>query len=315
MILSPHFRNRIAARPALWLSAAYLGITFPLLAADTVRSTAGVVALHAVLLVITLLLAWSGARFPRGEDLEALLPLALMPALYAELPWLIKAVGRPLQDPLVIGWEQRVFAGEPARDLASAHPAALLSNVLHLCYLCYYLLIFVPPALLFLRRRRRELVRTVFALTAVFAACYVVFIAFPVEGPRYLWPPGPAPHDQPVRALTLRILAAGSSRGTAFPSSHVAVAVVQTVYALHYQRWLGYACLALTIGIGTGAVYGGFHYAVDVLAGAAYGLAVAVLVWRVPLAARMGAVRTEAALGAVAGEAAIVPASRMTHES
>jgi membrane-associated phospholipid phosphatase len=72
----------------------------------------------------------------------------------------------------------------------------------------------------------------------------------------------------------LWLLEAGSARGTAFPSSHVAVAVVQSAFALKYQRRVGWVATVATILIGCGAVYGGFHYATDVIAGAALGLAV-----------------------------------------
>ncbi len=304
----PDIRARIRARPALWLAGAYLAITMVVLIVGG-PVTVGARTVHVVLLAFTVWFAWRGtsdsAFGATGEDLY---PLVLMPALYAELPALIVAGGRPLQDTTVVEWEQMIFHGQPSRDLAVAHPNAALSNVLHLAYFCYYLLIFVPPAVLLLRGRRREFRQTVFALAAVFAVGFIAFMAFPVEGPRYLWPPNPAPPNQPVRALVLRILAAGSSRGTAFPSSHVGVAVVQTMYALRFQPAIGYACLVLTIGIGAGAVYGGFHYGVDIIAGAAYGLIVTALVWRVPV----GGVIT---LAAAPQEAEALSEARATNES
>ncbi len=291
----PHISARVRARPALWLAGVYLAVTLlVLVVGGPVTSVAATI--HAVLLALTLWFAWRGTSDSTfGSTAEDLYPLLVMPALYAELPTLIVAGGRPMQDSTVVGWEQSLFRGQPARDLAEAHPSAALSNTLHLAYFCYYFLIFAPPIVLLLRGRRREFRQTVFALVAVFAVGFLAFIAFPVEGPRYLWPPQPAPPDQPVRALVLRILAAGSSRGTAFPSSHVGVAVVQTMYALRFQPAVGYACLALTIGIAAGAVYGGFHYGMDVVAGAAYGLIVTALVWRVPVGDRVPLAASRAA--------------------
>ena len=71
------------------------------------------------------------------------------------------------------------------------------------------------------------------------------------------------------------ILAAGSSRGAAFPSSHMAVTVAQTVMAFRWQPKLGAILALVSLLVGVGAVYGGFHYGVDMIAGALLGLVVA----------------------------------------
>jgi membrane-associated phospholipid phosphatase len=84
-----------------------------------------------------------------------------------------------------------------------------------------------------------------------------------------------------VRRLVLAILERGSSRGAAFPSSHVAVAVTQALLALRHQPRVGRWVAGVAVGLGAGAVYGGFHYGVDVLAGAALGAAI------LPLAPRI----------------------------
>ena len=96
-------------------------------------------------------------------------------------------------------------------------------------------------------------------------------MVFPVQGPRYIAPPAGVP-DGLFRSLTLALLEGGSSRGAAFPSSHVSVAVAQTLLALRFQRRLGWVLVPVTTLLALGAVYGGFHYAVDVLVGAALGV-------------------------------------------
>ena len=112
-----------------------------------------------------------------------------------------------------------------------------------------------------------------------FLGCYLVFIVFPVQGPRYL---AEAPADipsGPFRTLTLIVLDAGSSRGAAFPSSHMAVAVAQTLLTFRFQPKIVARPMALLVtGLGVGAVYGGFHYATDMLAGAVAGVAAALAV-------------------------------------
>ena len=132
--------------------------------------------------------------------------------------------------------------------------------------------IFVPPLLLYVRGERRGYAQTVLALTVAYVACWVIFAVAPVEGPRYLWTPN-AP-DGPARRLAVAILAAGSSRGAAFPSSHMAVSVVQTVLAFRWQPKVGAILALVSVLVGLGAVYGGFHYGVDMIAGAVLGFLV-----------------------------------------
>jgi membrane-associated phospholipid phosphatase len=145
-----------------------------------------------------------------------------------------------------------------------------VSEVLHAGYLAYYPAIFAPPLLLFARGERRGLAQTILALTITYSVCWTVFAFMPVAGPRYLWS-APSVPVGPFRALTLRVLAAGSSRGAAFPSSHMAVMVAQTLMAFRWQRRVALALVLVSILIGVGAVYGGFHYGVDMVAGALLG--------------------------------------------
>jgi membrane-associated phospholipid phosphatase len=108
------------------------------------------------------------------------------------------------------------------------------------------------------------------ALAIVYGICFITYLMFPVDGPRFVVGAAAAP-EGPIRAFVLELLRAGSSRGTAFPSSHVAAALVAALAALSTQRRVGVAVTLLTAGLALGTVYGGFHYAVDALAGVATG--------------------------------------------
>jgi membrane-associated phospholipid phosphatase len=261
-------------RPASLVTLAYLVLTLPLL---IVRSPqpAIVPLLHVAAIG---LVAWSllpATTRPEGtRPLPAdWLPLLLMPFLYAELPYLIGA-SAVLRDPLVQTWEAALFGGQPARALAARWPGATLSELLHLGYLLYYPIVYVPPLMLYFAGRREEFRRTVFAVMLTYVVCFLVFALFPVEGPRYAWGAPPSVPAGPIRSLTLAVLERGSSRGTAFPSSHAAVASAQAILALRYQRGLGVGVAVMSALLMIGAVYGGFHYAVDVLAGAVVGAAI-----------------------------------------
>jgi membrane-associated phospholipid phosphatase len=196
-------------------------------------------------------------------------PVALIPLLYSELAPLNLAVhGGRFFDDVVLGWEQAVFGGQPSRELAAAAPVLWLSELLHGGYLSYYFIIYVPPLLLYVKGRHDAFRRTVFGLMLAFVLHYVFFIYFPVQGPRYLFPePGGRLAEGALYQLTHRILEAGSSQGAAFPSSHVGVSVAQTLLALRFQRRLAPLLAVLTLLLGFGAVYGGFHYAIDASSG------------------------------------------------
>jgi membrane-associated phospholipid phosphatase len=238
-------------------------------------------ALHAV----AILLAWplpvvqhaiSHARPGMRRTVRAVFdwaPLLLMPLLYTELATLNIAVhGGAYFDDLIIALEQVIFSGQPSRDWAAAAPLLWLSEPLHAAYLSYYFIIFVPPLVLFLSGRTEDFRAGTFALMLAFFTHYVFFIYFPVQGPRYLFPPpGGVLADGFFYQLAHRVLEAGSAQGAAFPSSHVGVSVAQTLIVLRFLPRLTPVFALLTLGLALGAIYGGFHYATDAVAGALLG--------------------------------------------
>jgi membrane-associated phospholipid phosphatase len=235
------------------------------------------VAAHAAVVVIGWpLLSLPGRAGGERRTLRAIAdwaPLLLIPLLYKELAILNRAVHDGAYfDTLVIGWEQAIFGGQPSSEWARALPSLWISEPLHAAYLSYYFIIFVPPLILFLSGRRTEFRAGVFALMTAFFAHYLFFIYFPVQGPRYLFPaPGGVLANGYFYQLAHRVLEVGSAQGAAFPSSHVGVSVAQTLVVWRYLPKLAPACAAVTIGLALGAVYGGFHYATDALAGALLG--------------------------------------------
>ena len=269
-----------AGSSSLRIVAAYLVATaFPLIrAAATAGPRAAVICgIHLVVLagVVTVMV-----KRPWRDDIVAWIPLVLWPALYAEIPTVIAGVGTAFHDATVQRWDLALFGTQPSQTLASALPSTALSELVHAGYLSYYALIYAPPALLFASGRRADFTRTVFAVTAVCIACLVLFVVFPVAGPRYLWGAPPDVPNGPARAVAAWLLELGSARGTAFPSSHAAVAAAQSMIALRVQRPVGLVASVATLLLSMGAVYGGFHYAIDVLVGVALGVVTVALVDR-----------------------------------
>jgi membrane-associated phospholipid phosphatase len=235
----------------VWRYAAATGTTLPL-----------VVHLAILGYTLALLAAPVALRRPALDWLT----LTIGPVMYIELRWIIAGVGAPHRDAAIIAWERVVFPTNPSATLAPRLHSFALSELLHLAYAAYYLLVYLPPIALYARGRRDALVSTMLALTVVYGVCFVTYAFFPVDGPRYLVGPAFAP-DGGVRSFVLTLLDRGSSRGTAFPSSHVAASVVASLCALRHQRAIGVVVAIVTSALTIATVYGGFHYAVDALVG------------------------------------------------
>jgi len=271
---------------AIWpgaLLVGYLAATGILLIVGRARVPPAGIALHFGVLAAIAAATWL-KLVPRWLRLWA--PLIALLFLYTEMPMLIRAAGHlTLFDATVIRWERALLGGQPALEWAARWPSRLISELLHLAYLSYYAIIVSVPAAMFLMSRRDDFSNAVFALMLTFVACFLWYICFPVAGPRYFGAGARTVPAGPIRSLVVWLLEARSSEGTAFPSSHVAVAVAQSILAIRYFGVRGAFIALITVGLGLGAVYGGFHYAVDVIAGAllgaiAAGLGIAAVRWR-----------------------------------
>jgi membrane-associated phospholipid phosphatase len=263
---------------AFWLLA-----TAPLLAVPVPPMAPRMVLLAVHLLGAATLLGQplDSARLPGSARMwlhvRHLLPLLVVPLFYWEVPLLAEAIHRgAAYDPIVMRWEALVFGGQPSQTLAAAWPWLWLSEPLHAAYLSYYGIFMGPGLALYLMGRMGPYRRVVFTLIVVVLAHQAAFVAFPVLGPRYLFPAPSGPMESGLLyQLTHQVLESGSSPGTAFPSSHVGIAVAMTIAVfregLRAAPWL--AVLTTLLAIAT--VYGGFHYAVDSIAGVALGTAAA----------------------------------------
>jgi len=217
------------------------------------------------------LLVWMAPRArqagPVGRFLGDWYPMLLLGALYGEIGVLTLDAG--FQNDLPVQrLEAWAFGSQVSYRWIREMPSPLFSWLMHACYLAYYPILYASPLGLWVTGRREAARRTIFAVMTTFFLCYLVFLFFPVAGPRYAFdlPHNAATEVGPAR-LAQWLLDRGDSWGAAFPSSHVAAAVVAAGMALRYWRPLGLAMLPFTAGLIVAVVYGQFHYAVDSLAG------------------------------------------------
>lgn len=260
-------------RPAEGLMAGYLTLSVILLLAfgHDLPGAWIIVATHAAIVGAMLVAARFGAH--TGTILGLLRRaylIALAPLIYREMALLNDIFWRGrLFDDVIVHAEQVLFGGDPSQTWSAVWHFTPLSELLHFGYLSYYGLAWVLWIVLAARSRWAELEVSLSALVLVFTSCMLWYIAFPVAGPYHHF--GPSATAVPAgffARLTHAIVASGSSIGTAFPSSHVAVSWTAAFCALRYARKAAWVVAPLALLLALGTVYGGFHYAIDSVAGA-----------------------------------------------
>ena len=196
-------------------------------------------------------------------------PLSTIALFYFEMGKLTQMAFNRFFDDTVIRWEKRVFKGMPSITLSDKFPSLLLSEYLHFCYFSYYVIAIFLAAWLYFQGKAVPFQETVFAETLTFNLSLLCYPLIPAAGPRY--------HYDKIEGklsagfffkLTHAILSAGSSKGTAFPSSHVSLSVIVLLCALRYDTTAFLILLPFCTGLTLGTVYCRFHYAIDALAGA-----------------------------------------------
>ncbi len=227
-------------------------------------------------------------RFPLGRVLLDFYPLVLFGLLYSEVGGLNRAL-HPVGffDADILDVEQFLFHSQPARDLHAWLPFRPLGEYLHLCYFSYYALVPLLALLLWFRRSRAAFEIAIGVVSLSFYVSFLFFIAFPVAGPYYVFPhPDPESVGYVMPRIVRWVLNHGSSVGAAFPSSHVAVSTTTWIMAMRYHRRLAVVYAFLVPGLALGAIYGGYHYATDALAGAVLALILGTAGWRATRALR-----------------------------
>ncbi len=151
-----------------------------------------------------------------------------------------------------------------------------MSEVMHLLYYAYYPAIYLPPLALAIMARYAAIRDMTFRLTVTYLGCYVVYIAFPVDGPHFLMEPTPGAHTEGFfYGLVEMAQQIGDSRGCSFPSSHVAGATTIAILAWRWlPRWAAVILTVEAIGVLTSTTYTQHHYAIDSVAGLAWALLV-----------------------------------------
>ncbi|MBI5266948.1 MAG: phosphatase PAP2 family protein [candidate division Zixibacteria bacterium] len=168
-------------------------------------------------------------------------------------------------------FEVSILGADPSLYFDSHGLNVVVTEILSLCYFSYYFMIpafFLP---VFFRRDYRILKEALAVVCLTFFASYLLFALYPIEGPRWHFA---GLYQHPVegplfRQLVNFVIDSGAVHGGCMPSSHTAVGLVLMLMCFRYYRRWGWVLLPFVIGLAAGTVWGRFHFASDVVVGAA----------------------------------------------
>jgi membrane-associated phospholipid phosphatase len=212
-----------------------------------------------------------------------LAPLLLMLIAFREMDWFTPAIRDHRLEQSWIGWDRMLLDGHGLR--ATIESAGLLLPVFfELCYLLVYTVGFVAVWALLAHGRRDRLNAFWLIYLAGTLGTYALFPYFPSEPPRIVFAGADLPSIITIlRRFNLWILGNFSIHSSVFPSAHVSSAFSAAwglLATLPERRWIGWAMALYGVCVAIATVYGRYHYAVDVAAGAALSFTGPVLAYR-----------------------------------
>ncbi len=153
-----------------------------------------------------------------------------------------------------------------------------IATYLELAYLSCYALVPMGLGALYILHKGANADRFWAAVLPPTYFCYVIFPFIQTLPPRILESPREDVwRDSKVRSLNLWILHHGSIHANTFPSAHVAASMATALALFHVAPLIALLFLWIAVSIACGAVTGRYHYAADVLLGAALAAGVFVI--------------------------------------
>jgi len=166
-----------------------------------------------------------------------------------------------------------IFSSQPSITFHQLVPnTRLITELVFFSYFFFFPLICSGWWLLYLQGRMREAVRAFLITTISFYILFLVFIFFPVKGPKYFFPylNNLWYHNFEGYFFTSfmrNLFNHMNLAGAAFPSSHVAISIVAILLNRRYNWPLALVFIAPTILLFFSTVFIYAHYVVDVIGG------------------------------------------------
>lgn len=226
--------------------------------------------IHLLLVALIAGLALARRRaIPILSEISHWYPALLFLFFFEEIGLIVHAIHPGWFDDYLIRADYALFGAHPTLWIEQ-YAGYWLTEYMQLVYTSYFLLTIGLGALLWFRGQRKEFSIFMTSTCAAYYLCYVIFVLFPIESPHHTMA-----HLQqveltggPFTAFINLIEKHGRVHGGAFPSAHVAGSVVVMISAWRFAPRAGILLTPLVLSICVATVYGRYHYAMDVFAGA-----------------------------------------------
>lgn len=219
---------------------------------------------------------------PLWEFAHDWLPAVFFITLFEEVSFLSLALVGGWRNPYLIAWESALFA-VPPEEWLHRYSSPWFTELLEFGYLAFYPMYPAVAGVLWAWRHRARFAgafrRITDALSVGYAVCYATYLLFPTRSPSHNVAQTGAALPAPAATGLFHFLVSliqyrAGVHGNAFPSGHIMLAFVVLVFVFRYFPRLAPWLLLCNLLMCAGAVYDGYHYAIDALAGGLLGTVV-----------------------------------------
>jgi membrane-associated phospholipid phosphatase len=216
------------------------------------------------------------------------LPAFFFITVFEEVSFLSLALRGEWQNPQLLSLQSVLLAVPPVppAEWLLRYSSLWFTELLDFGYFTFYPLYPAVAIALWIRRHRPLYVkgfrRMTDAISAGLAVCYATYNLFPTRSPSHnaglntITPAALRPSG-PFHFLVHFIQGGAGVHGNAFPSAHIMLAFAVLLFVFRYFPRAALWVLLCNLLMCTGAVYDGYHYPIDVLAGALLGVLVGTL--------------------------------------
>ncbi|MEJ2633690.1 MAG: phosphatase PAP2 family protein [Calditrichia bacterium] len=202
--------------------------------------------------------------------------ILILPFLYSDVGFFLHLVTYREFDPFIIHMDKWIFGVLPNVWIQN-YVNPQLTEFMQISYSIYWFTIPLGGAIFYFSKQPRLFEKLLYYVTFTFFFSYLVFIFFPVAGPRfYIAGQIHASYHSLFFGNILRHFVQNVGfRGGAFPSSHVGVAVTILIFMWKFKpKTAMFVFLPMVLALSAATVYGQYHYFTDVIAGLLMGIVI-----------------------------------------
>ncbi len=245
---------------------------------DTVSHWTVYLAWNLISIVLIFLLARKQSDGKVWEFLHDWLPAVFFVTTFEQVSYLALSLRGEWQNRFVIQFESKLF-GMPPMEWLHGRARDWIIEFLEFGYFAFYPLYPVVGGAFWVSREiprfRGAFRRLTDTLSVGYVLCYATYLLFPTQSPANrvgVQQVGSA-HGGIFQHLVRAIQNNAGVHGNAFPSAHIMLAFIVLMFVYRFLPRVAPLLLLPILLMCVGAVYDGYHYASDVIAGAAIGIA------------------------------------------